>query len=185
MVFFRPRIIFPGIRLYYRLGGYWLHVQQKTQQKISRYRGLTFQIAHVKQSQRGRSGQIYWNQVRDLKPNFLSPQWSEMKNLGAYHQEDFLRNLKLILILILVPLLRELWPFKHRSVFLGHPVHFFFLCICNIFPFFCSGVYLPTSEFSAGRMVFTHTGARSRLYLFVNPETGVWEVSLTILWFYE
>ena len=34
--------------------------------------------------------------VRDLKPDFLSPQWSEMKNLSAYHQEDFLRNLKLI-----------------------------------------------------------------------------------------
>ena len=65
---------------------------------------------------------IYQNQVRDLKPHFLSPQWSEMKNLSAYHQEDFLRNLKLILILILAPLLRELWLFKHRLIFLGHPV---------------------------------------------------------------
>ena len=83
--------------------------------------GLTFQIAHVKQSQRGRSGQIYWNQVRDLKPNFLSPLWSEMKNLSAYHQEDFLRNPKLTLMLILVPLLRELWLFKHRRVFFGTP----------------------------------------------------------------
>ena len=46
--------------------------------------------------------------VRDLKPNFLNPQWLEMKNLSAYHQEDFLRNLKLTLILFLVPLLREL-----------------------------------------------------------------------------
>ena len=44
----------------------------------------------LKQSQRGRSGQIYWNQVRDLKPDFLSPQWSEMKKLSAYHKEDFL-----------------------------------------------------------------------------------------------
>ena len=44
-----------------------------------------------------------------------------MKNLSAYHQEDFLRNLKLTLMLILVPLLRELWPFKHRRVFFGTP----------------------------------------------------------------
>ena len=45
-----------------------------------------------------------------------------MKNLSAYHQEDFLGNLNLTLMLILVPLLRDLWPFKHRRVFLGHPV---------------------------------------------------------------
>ena len=50
-----------------------------------------------------------------------------MKNLSAYHQEDFLRNLKLTLMLILVPLLRELWPFKHRRVFFGTP------CIWGIF----------------------------------------------------
>ena len=41
--------------------------------------GLTIQITHAKQSQRGRSGQIYWDQVRDLKPDFLNPQWLEMK----------------------------------------------------------------------------------------------------------
>ena len=58
---------------------------------------------------------------RDLKPDSLSPQRSEMKNLSAYHQEDFLRNLKLTLMLILVPLLRELWPFWG-----GHPV-------CNMY----------------------------------------------------
>ena len=50
-------------------------------------------------------GHIFENQVRDLKLGFLSLQWSEMKNLSAYHQEDFLRNRKLMLIL--VPLLRE------------------------------------------------------------------------------
>ena len=26
-----------------------------------------------------------YNQIIDLKPDFLSPQWSEMKNLSAYH----------------------------------------------------------------------------------------------------
>ena len=48
------------------------------------------------------------DQVKELEPDFLSPQCLEMKNLGAYHQEDFLRNLKLTLILFLVPILREL-----------------------------------------------------------------------------
>ena len=38
------------------------------------------------------------------------------------------------------------------------------------------GVYLPISEYSAGRMVFAHIGTRRRLFLFVNPETGFWEV---------
>ena len=47
-----------------------------------------------------------------------------MKNLSAYHQEEFLRNLKLTLILFLVPLLMELRAFQTWGrFFLGHPVH--------------------------------------------------------------
>ena len=43
-------------------------------------------------------------------------------NVSAYHQENFLRILKLTLILFLVPFLISYGPFKHRSNFLGHPV---------------------------------------------------------------
>ena len=39
----------------------------------------------------------------------------------------------------------------------------------------CGDVY---SEYSAGRMVFTltHTERHRKMYMFVNPETGDWEV---------
>ena len=59
--------------------------------------------------------------VRDLKPNFLSPQAVVgIENFSAYHQENFLRNLKLNLTLFLLPFLRELWPFQTSTRFLGH-----------------------------------------------------------------
>ena len=39
-----------------------------------------------------------------------------------------------------------------------------------------SGVFLPSAEYSAGRIVFYHTLTRKPMFLFVNPDTGFWEV---------
>ena len=52
---------------------------------------------------------VFRLQVGNLKPHFLGPKWSELKNLSAYQQEDFLGYPKLTL----------LFTFKLRAIFEG------------------------------------------------------------------
>ena len=62
-----------------------------------------------------RKSQYGWNfkrRVTNFKPLFLSPLRSKLKNFSAHQKENFLRFLKLILLLFLVSFLRELWAFK-------------------------------------------------------------------------
>ena len=48
------------------------------------------------------------HRVTNFKPHFLRPLRSKLKNFSAHQKENFLRFLKLILLLFLVPFLREL-----------------------------------------------------------------------------
>ena len=77
--------------------------------------------------EKGWFGHAFRQRVTNFKPNFLSPQVSELKNVSAHQQEDFLRISKLPLLLFLVPILKELWHFKtsgdRDTFFLGHPVY--------------------------------------------------------------
>ena len=55
--------------------------------------------------------------VTHLKPNFLNPPWSKMKNFSAHQKAEDLRISKLTLLLFLVPFLGELWPLKTWGTF--------------------------------------------------------------------
>ena len=57
-------------------------------------------------------GHAFRCRVTNFKPHFLSPQKLKLKNFSAHQQEDFLRISKLTLLLFLVPILKELWPFQ-------------------------------------------------------------------------
>ena len=57
-------------------------------------------------------GCVFKHRVTNFKPLFLSPLRSKLKNFSVHQKENFLRILKLTLLLFLVPFLRELWAFK-------------------------------------------------------------------------
>ena len=52
-------------------------------------------------------GYAFRHRVTNLKPHFLNPQKSKLKNFSAHQQEDFLRISKLTLLLFLVLILKE------------------------------------------------------------------------------
>ena len=61
---------------------------------------------------KGQFGCVFKHWVTNFKPLFLSPLRSKLKNFSAHQKENFLRILKLTLLLFLVSYLRELWAFK-------------------------------------------------------------------------
>ena len=61
---------------------------------------------------KGQFGCVFKHWVTNFKPLFLSPLRSKLKNFSAHQKENFLRILKLTLLLFQVPFLRELWAVK-------------------------------------------------------------------------